>query len=172
MSDIDHDIPHTDDPDVLADGVISRGKGGELVVMIDDIFGVEDTADIIFSRKAELTGSLRTHSDQISRTSEFFEIIERQRAFLIVDLDPAEVMDRGVFEDLGELLAQAIFHLVLIKVDPVLRESAGLDIAIEEENLNASLGELVGGVESCGACSNDGYDRAMGRRVFHATISP
>src|SRR5438128_434266 len=66
-------------------------------------------------------------------------------------MDVSEILDVRMRQDLRELLAQSGLHLVLGGIDAVFRQPSRLDIAIEDHNAVAGLGQLARGKQSCGA---------------------
>ena len=64
------------------------------------------------------------------------------------DRHMAEIGDAGIAQDLVELTSEAALHLVLVEKDAVLREASGLDVAIEQQDPGAGIGEGAGGEES------------------------
>ena len=66
----------------------------------------------------------------------------------------AEVMHVGQAQHLGKLLAQPDLHLVLGGIDTVFSQATGLDVAVQDDDLMAALGDFLRGKHSCWSCTN------------------
>jgi hypothetical protein len=70
---------------------------------------------------------------------------------------------------LAELIAQAILHFMLIRVNPVLRQPTGLDIPVEQDDVRPLIGQLFGGIQTCRACPNHSNQVVAPRLILHNT---
>jgi hypothetical protein len=58
-------------------------------------------------------------------------------------LDVADIPDLRIDKDLPELLANPFLQLVLVEIDAVFDQSAGLDVAIENYDIVTRLSQLL-----------------------------
>ena len=66
----------------------------------------------------------------------------------------AEVMHVGQAQHLGKLLAQANLHLVFGGIDAIFSQAAGLDVAVQDDDFMAALGNFLCGKHPCWSCTN------------------
>ena len=62
VRDVDHNVPHTNDGDSAAQLEMALTERRQLVVVIDDVFGVIDAGEL-FARKTEFLGALRARGN-------------------------------------------------------------------------------------------------------------
>src|SRR5262249_50607771 len=77
----------------------------------------------------------------------------------------AEIRNFRVRENALELFAQSGLHLFLIQKNPVLRQSAGLDVTVDQQHSMSRFGELARSVDAGGARADNGHEMLL-RHVF------
>src|SRR5262249_25637648 len=106
--------------------------------------------------ESELLCSLRAYGKHNRRRIELVQISDRH-ASVVGHADVTEIVHVGLGKDLGELLTQPGFHLVLGRVDSILRETARLDVPIQDYHLMSGLRDLLRGKHSCWSRAHDEY---------------
>src|SRR5258708_3954117 len=72
-------------------------------------------------------------------------------------------------EDLGKLLTQSDLHFVFGGIDTVLSQAAGLDVAIQDDDLMSALGDFLRGKHARGTRTNHEYSfQVPSLRVYAA----
>src|SRR5262249_26387430 len=132
------------------------GEGRQAIVVIDEILRVVDAGQPL-PIDAEVLGALGADREDEGVEAESRELGYGEPA-PGGDGDVAEVGDARIGEDLLELAPQAALHLVLVQEDPVLGQTARLDVAVEEEDAAAEPRERASGEQPSGASSDDGDD--------------
>src|SRR6476646_11611690 len=66
----------------------------------------------------------------------------------------AEVMHVGKTQHFGKLLAQANLHLVFGGIYAIFSQATWLDVAVQDDNFMAALGDFLGSKHSCWSCTN------------------
>src|SRR5215469_11391558 len=83
----------------------------------------------------------------------------------------AEIVDIGQAQNLGKLLAQSNLHLVFGGIDAVFRQPARFDVAIEDDDFMAALGDFLRGEHSRWSGTDHEYGLHMVLRMLHHRLS-
>ena len=153
VGEVDHDIANPDDRHPLPDAEVPPAELGQSVVVVDEIFRVIDAFGVI-SRDPEGLGPLRPGGDDDRRGGEQLLDLRERQVGRLSDLDVAVIMDPRIDEDLAELLADPLLQFVLVEVDPVLDEAAGLDVAVEDDHFVPRLRQFSYAVDAGRAGAN------------------
>ena len=141
VCDVDHDVADADDRDPIADLKIAAREFRQAVVVEDQILGVIDPACRV-AGNAECLGPLRAGGDDDCRRLENLSHFVECQIGIPSNFDVADIPDLRIDKDLPELLANPFLQLVLVEIDAVFNQSAGLDVAIENYDVVTGLGQL------------------------------
>src|SRR5262249_57266676 len=149
VRDVDHHVAHAYDGDLAPYGEIALGKGGEAIVVIDEVLGVIDAGQPL-TLHPEIFRALGAMGEHEGIEAKALQVRDGERSVAAYVHVP-DVGDARIAQDLLELASQPALHLVLVEEDAVLGEPARLDVAVEEEDAAARGGEGPGRKEPGGA---------------------
>src|SRR4030095_17206938 len=112
-------------------------------------------SDTIFSIDPYLFGALRAGSHHDSAESNVFKIVQRER-LILPDSHVAEIENLWIGENSFELFAQTGLHLLLVDADAILRQAAGFDLSIDQDDAMSRFGEFAGAVDARRTSAHDG----------------
>ena len=81
------------------------------------------------------------------------------------DADMAKIKNFWVTQDFLELFTQAGLHLLLVHEDPVFRQTAWLNIAIQQNNTMPCLCKLASAINTSGPSADNCHQVLLAHRV-------
>ncbi len=162
MGNIQHDIPRTDHRDASAEKIFFLAEGRQQVVVKDKILGVVNSGQVL-AWQPQPFGPLGTGRDQHSLKTGFEQVLQHDIS-AATDDHISKIINTGNVQDLLELGPQARFHLEFIRVNAILRQAAGLDVAVKHDHAAPTFGQFPRRVQACRAGSDDGHHVLQ---VFH-----
>src|SRR3990170_4698952 len=165
IRDIDHDVAHADNGYPAPDFIRALTERRKLIEVIDDIFSVVDS-QTIFPGDPELLGALGPRRDHYGAESDSLQIFQRDR-FSLAHRYMAKIEELGIGENPFKVLSEPFLHLLLVKKYPVFRQTARLDVPIEQNHDVPCLGKLTRAIDPRGTGSDDSYQMPLCFCVCH-----
>src|SRR5262249_24364209 len=153
VGDIHHHVTHSNDRHPSPNFESLLAKGRKKIIVINDVFGVI-YANRVFALDAQFFGALSSCGHDDRTETEILQILQTHR-LVSSDGDVAKIEDLGIGENTFELLSQSCFHFFFVDENPILRQSAGFDITVQQDDPVSGFGELPSAIETCRPGAHD-----------------